>query len=174
MSGAELPDLHSDELLAALAKRRVRFLVVGGIGAQLHGAVRATKDLDVCVESARENFDRLAAALDDLDAWLDLPPELGDLEVPPSSELLRRTSMTRWRTRAGLLDVLHDIPAGEPETRRGYSDLEVHAVAIRGPNVTVLVAALDDIIASKEHANREKDRQALPELYALRDRQRRG
>jgi hypothetical protein len=35
----------------------------------------------------------------------------------------------------------------------------------------VLVAALDDIIASKEHANREKDRQALPELHALRDRE---
>jgi hypothetical protein len=34
----------------------------------------------------------------------------------------------------------------------------------------VLVAALDDIIASKEHANREKDRDALPELYALRNR----
>ena len=35
----------------------------------------------------------------------------------------------------------------------------------------MLVAALDDIIASKEHADREKDREALPELYALRDRE---
>jgi hypothetical protein len=152
----------------------VRFLVVGGIGAQLHGAVRSTEDLDICVDSARENFDRLAAALDDIDARLDLPAEVGDLEVPPSSELLRRTTMTRWRTGAGLLDVLHDIPAGEAGTRRGYGDLELQAVAIRGPDATVLVAALDDIIASKEHANREKDQEALPELYALRDHQRQG
>jgi hypothetical protein len=82
--------------------------------------------------------------------------------------------MTRWRTGAGLLDVLHDIPAGEAGTRRGYGDLELQAVAIRGPDATVLVAALDDIIASKEHANREKDQEALPELYALRDHQRQG
>jgi hypothetical protein len=168
VSGTKLPDLHSDELLAALSGRAVQFLVVGGIGAQLHGAVRATKDLDICVPWARENFERLAAALDDLDARLDLPPELG-IEVPPTSELLRRTSMTRWHTRAGILDVLHDIPAGEAGERRAYRELEEHAVAIRGPNTTVLVAGLDDIIASKEHANRDKDREALPELYALRD-----
>jgi hypothetical protein len=29
------------------------------------------------------------------------------------------------------------------------------------------VAALDDIIASKEHADRDKDREALPELRNL-------
>lgn len=33
--------------------------------------------------------------------------------------------------------------------------------------VVVHVAALDDIIASKEHADREKDREALPELRDL-------
>ena len=35
----------------------------------------------------------------------------------------------------------------------------------------LVIAALDDIIASKEGADRPKDREALPELYALRDRQ---
>jgi hypothetical protein len=33
----------------------------------------------------------------------------------------------------------------------------------------VPVASLDDVIRSKEAANREKDRVALPQLYALRD-----
>ncbi len=33
--------------------------------------------------------------------------------------------------------------------------------------VVVHVAAFDDIIASKEHADREKDRRALPELRNL-------
>jgi len=64
---------------------------------------------------ARENFGRLTAALEDLDAHRDLPPELGDLEVRPSSKLLARTSMTRWITRAGVLDVLQEIPAGQQE-----------------------------------------------------------
>jgi hypothetical protein len=80
-------------------------------------------------------------------------------------------SMTRWRTSAGVLDVLQDIPAGAGGEPRGYAQLELRAVAARGgTDASVLVAALDDIISSKEHADREKDRQALPELYSLRDR----
>jgi len=88
VSGEELPDLNPDELLAALSERAVKFLVVGGIGAQLHGALRVTKDLDVCVPWARDNFERLAAALSDLDGRLDLPTEVTDLEVSPTAELL--------------------------------------------------------------------------------------
>jgi hypothetical protein len=145
----------------------VQFLVVGGIGAQLHGATRATMDLDVCVPWARENFERLAAALNELGARLDLPPDLADVEVPATRELLGTTSMTRWHTRAGIIDVLHTIPAGDHGAPLDYAELERHAVAVRGPNATVLVAALEDIIASKEHAGRDKDREWLPELYAL-------
>jgi len=169
VSSPELPELNAAELLSALVERDVMFLVVGGIGGQLHGAARATKDLDVCVPWTRENFDRLVAALDDLDSRLDLPPEIGDLEIRPSSELLARTSMTRWITRAGVLDVMQDIPAGEDGARRGYLDLEARAVQVRAAARTLLVASLDDIIASKEHADRAKDRDALPELYALRE-----
>jgi hypothetical protein len=121
VSSPELPELNAAELLSALVERDVTFLVVGGIGGQLHGATRATKDLDVCVPWTRENFNRLVAALDDLDSRLDLPPELGDLEVRPSSELLARTSMARWITRAGVLDVMEDIPAAEDGARRDTS-----------------------------------------------------
>lgn len=170
MSDAQLPELRSGDLLAALIRRQVQFLVVGGIGAQLHGAARATNDLDVCVPWTRENLDRLTSALDDLEARLDLPPDLGDLEIRPSTELLGRTSMTRWHTRAGILDVLQDIPAGDRGERQGYAELEQRAVRVSGAERALLVAALDDIIASKEHANREKDKDALPELYALRIR----
>jgi len=42
---------------------------------------------------------------------------------------------------------------------------------IEGRGFTVHVAALEDIIAAKEYANRPKDREALPELRAIRDAQ---
>jgi len=168
VSGGRLPELRSAELLSALLERQVRFLVVGGIGAQLHGATRATLDLDVCIAWDRENFERIASALEDLGALLDLPPEAGDLEVRPSAELIARTSVTRWRTSAGVIDVLHDIPAGEHGQRIPYGQLEPRAVLVRGADTPVPVAALDDIIVSKENAGRDKDREALPELYELR------
>ena len=57
--------------------------------------------------------------------------------------------------------------------RRGYEDLVPSAHVLDYSGVSVRVAGLDDIIASKEWANRPKDRAALPELHELRDRWRR-
>ena len=59
-------------------------------------------------------------------------------------------------------------------TRLSYEDLLPRAVdATYGPDrLVVHIAALDDITASKQWANRPKDNEALPELQALRDSQR--
>lgn len=50
-----------------------------------------------------------------------------------------------------------------------YEDLAEDAVVIELPDVAVPVASLEQVIASKEAANRDKDRLALPLLRALRD-----
>jgi hypothetical protein len=74
----EPPEPRSAELLAALERHKVRFLIVGGFAAQLHGATRQTKDLDLWLAWAHDNFDRLAKALVDLHGRLRLPPQPGD------------------------------------------------------------------------------------------------
>ena len=51
-----------------------------------------------------------------------------------------------------------------------YEELAERAVTIRGDGFVINVAALDDVITAKERAGRVKDRDALPELHALRDR----
>ena len=62
-------------------------------------------------------------------------------------------------------------PAGFP---RGYDDLVGDAIAIDvGDGAATLVAALDDVIASKRAAGRAKDLAALPYLEALRQEQQR-
>ncbi len=165
----EPPELRTGELLGALERHRVRFLIIGGFAAQLHGATRQTKDLDLCPQWSQDNFDRLADALTELGARLRLPPELGDVEVLPNSKLLRETPVTHWRTSAGDVDVLIAI-AGEEGKPVGFRELEPRAVTVHLGGVTVLVAGLEDIIAAKERANRPKDRAALPELRALHTR----
>ena len=54
--------------------------------------------------------------------------------------------------------------------RHAYDDLVDRAVRHRIRAVVVLVADLDDIVSSKEFADRPKDREALPELRALQRR----
>ncbi len=45
--------------------------------------------------------------------------------------------------------------------------MSARSTVVRFADITVRLAALDDLIASKEWANRPKDREALPELHEL-------
>lgn len=76
--------------------------------------------------------------------------------------------MTTWNTRLGRVDTLVAIPDGEgmPVT---HGDLVRRSVFLRVGDLEVEVAALADIVASKEFASRAKDRRALPELHRLLD-----
>jgi hypothetical protein len=60
---AEPPRLDLDRSLDTLERHGVRYLLVGGVAAIAHGAVRPTRDLDCLAQRSTENFDRLAAAL---------------------------------------------------------------------------------------------------------------
>jgi hypothetical protein len=49
-----------------LNRRRVRYLIAGGVAANLHGSVRATRDVDLLVPPDPRNTARLLAALSEL------------------------------------------------------------------------------------------------------------
>ena len=49
-----------------LNRHRVRYLLAGGVAANLHGSVRATRDVDILVPRDRRNMARLLAALGEL------------------------------------------------------------------------------------------------------------
>jgi len=53
------------DVFASLSSHEVKYLVIGGIAATLHGVPRATFDLDLLIEATPENAKRL------LDAFLD-------------------------------------------------------------------------------------------------------
>jgi len=83
-------------------------------------------------------------------------------------ETFTRAELTTWMTDAGPIDILFEL-----RDRRGadvgFDSLRQRSVDQEIGGVVVHVAGLDDIIAAKEHADRDKDRQALPELRRLRD-----
>jgi hypothetical protein len=49
-----------------LNRYRVRYILAGGVAANLHGSVRATKDVDILVPKDRANLERLLKALSEL------------------------------------------------------------------------------------------------------------
>lgn len=156
-------------LLGTLERHKVSFIAVGGLAAQWQGAQRPTKDLDVCPAWDRENLERVARALRELGARLsgsDAPPE--GLTMPLDGVMLSRMEITTWRTDAGDIDILLGIPRDSRWDLARYEQLRENAILIEVGEHTVLVAALQDIIRSKEIADRPPDREALPELRRLR------
>lgn len=150
-----------DRILQVLAEHRVRYVLVGGIAATLRGSPSMTYDIDVAPELSDDNLERLAAALRDLGAVRYTEPH-EDIAQPNADEMSARVE--QFASPIGYIDVLRELRA-----IGGYTRLIEAAELIEVAGTSVYVAALDDIIASKEAAGRPKDLAQLPALYALRD-----
>ncbi len=166
----ERPPLDIDRLLATLDRHGVDYLLVGGVAAIAHGAVRPTSDLDCLARRSRANLERLANAMRELHARLRVgglsDEEAARLPTTLDSDTLGRMEISTWRTNAGDFDVLTDIPARDGHRLR-YEDVVERAAVQDVHGIAVQVAALEDVIASKEWADRPKDHEALPELREL-------
>ena len=153
------------EMLRILAKNDVAYVLIGGLAAVLHGSPTFTNDADVCPSRNVENLHRLARALREMGARIRIPSEPNGLQFACDAEMIAHVKMLNMQTDFGWLDV--SIEPGGFEL--GYEQLRPHALIYPVEDFEVPVAALRDIIASKETANRAKDKAALPYLYALED-----
>ncbi len=159
---SEHPLLHADRLLRELLDAQVRFVLIGGLAAQVHGSPSLTGDVDICFALDRDNLRRLAGVLTSLTAIRRGMPT--DVSAPLDDRALRAGDVFTLSTRFGDLDLLaHPDPGLDFDTLLGRSILaEILGVPVR-------VAGLDDLMAMKRAAGRPKDRIELEILGALRE-----
>jgi hypothetical protein len=143
-------------LLRVLLRHGVDFFVVGGVAAQLEGAPIVTFDLDVLFDKAPENLDRLLAALHEIKARYRDP---AGRHIEPDKEKLETFRVNLLLTELGALDVLGMIGSGLT-----YQDLVDRTLSYELGEMRVRVLELAAVIETKEQANRDKDRAALPVL----------
>lgn len=150
----ELAPLDPERLITTLARHGVQYVMIGAMAARLQGFPRVTADADITPARDAENVRRLAEALRELDArvYTDSVPE--GLPFDCSSPTLSRAELWNLVTAAGRLDIAF-IPSGTD----GYADLIDGAVPFDVFGVRLHVASLEDIIRSKEAADRPQDRQ---------------
>lgn len=161
-------DFDPERILAALSDAEVRYVLIGGMAAILHGDAGVTIDLDVAPAFDPDNLERLATALRSLGARIRAEGSPEGVPFDCSGAFLRnlgRDAVLNLTTQAGDVDV-----AFTPTGTQGFGDLKRDAVSIDAAGATILVASLADIIRSKAAADREKDRRALPRLRALLER----
>jgi hypothetical protein len=151
--------LRAGEILEALTRGGVEFVVVGGIAVQVHGYLRGTGDVDIVPRPSLLNLSRLAEALADLEAEVlraTSPVDLGD------PHLLKRAPLVPLLTRSGRLDLINFAHlAGAPSS---YDELWKRALVVDLDDLKIRVAGLDDLVRMKRAAGRPQD---LTDIGAL-------
>lgn len=150
--------LDAERILRSLAERAVDYVVIGGLAVQTHGHVRMTNDVDLIPAPDPANLERLADALRSLDARVLNP---GSEDIPIDGRMLPRATIWQFATPDGEIDVMHEVPDGDP-----FDQLSERALRVRLGDVEVPVVSLDDLIRMKLARGRSID---LEDVAALTD-----
>jgi len=139
-------------ILGTLERRRVSFVVIGGLARVIQGAEEVTRGVDVTPSTKPDNLERLQAAVADIQ----------------SHEVERQdAAVTTFETKLGELKIVHQ-PAGT----RGYDDLRRAATREPlGSGIRPLVASLGDLIRMLGALGREEDAPRLRQLRRLAELQ---
>ncbi len=156
-------------LLNALHDYQVKFIIVGGVCAVLHGAPVTAFDLDTVHSRTPANLARLVrlVRLVRLLGYLDACYRGHPNKIKPDAEVLGSTGPHLLMTRFGPLDLLGTIEKG-----LGYTDLIGHTEDIQFENRTFQVLSLEYLIETKENSLFEKDRLRMSALkHTLNERE---
>jgi hypothetical protein len=142
---------QAQEIRDAFVRHGVRYLFIGKSGAILLGFPDTTQDADLFVDRSTENGKALVAAL----------KELGfALTETQAQEIERGKDFIQLKNGPFDLDLIF-----APDGIERFEDAWKRHLDVEG----FPVCHIDDIIASKLAANRQKDRESLPRLQAFRD-----
>lgn len=141
-------------VFASLQKHEVKYLVIGGIAAVLHGVPRATFDLDIFIEASPENAQRL------LDAFIEA--QLGTASLISAEELLAH-EITIFKDRVRI-----DVQTSTPGLI--FDEAWERRETMRYQGQAFYALSRSDLIASKLAAGREKDLEDVRMLMAIGQR----
>ena len=152
-----------NRLFQCLCDAEIDFVIVGGFAAVLHGSALLTRDLDVCALLTDDNVAKLREALRELNPTHRFTSQrLSFLDNPdPGVPLKNLYLQTQW----GAVDFLTSITGvGDFQRVRG-SSIEIELFGRR-----CRVISIEDLIVAKEALGRDKDKLAVKELRAIREK----
>lgn len=129
------------DVFASFQKHQVKYVVMGGIAAILHGVPRATFDLDILIEANAENANRLLDAL--------LEAKMGTASLISTEELLSN-EITIFNDRIRI-----DVQTRTPGLT--FEDAWKHRDTMSYQGQEFYVVSREDLIASKLAAGRKID-----------------
>ncbi|HVX83471.1 MAG TPA: hypothetical protein VH253_01515 [Phycisphaerae bacterium] len=149
-----------EQIAAIFARHGVEYLIIGGQAEVLHGSPRITYDIDFCYRRRRENFPRLAAALQELQCTLRGAPK--DLPFILDARTIEMGNNFTFDTPLIDLDLL-----GYVEPIGTYEELRPNAVHYPSHGIDLWAISVEDLLRIKRHINRLKDQESIYQLLAI-------
>lgn len=148
------------DILQTLLDAQVDFILIGGLAGIVHGAARATFDVDVVYCRSEENLSKLACALEPYHPYLRGAPP--GLPFRFDANTIRAGLNFTLSTDLGAIDLLGEVAGGGSfEVLLSETDeLELFGKTLR-------CVTLEKLIHLKRAAGRPKDLEAIAELQAL-------
>ena len=142
---------QAQEIRDVLGRHRVSYLFIGKSGAILLGYPDTTQDTDLFVKRSEANCEALVRALEELGFVL---------TEAQAAEVKRGKDFIQLKNGPFDLDLMF-----APDGIEKFEDAWNRHIEVEG----FPVCHIDDIIASKQAANRQRDRESLPRLKAFRE-----
>jgi hypothetical protein len=159
--------IEFEKIFSLLNKKKVHYLVTGGIAVNLYGISRATADIDLIVDLETANIKRFISAAKELGLKPKLPLKLEDLMIEEKRlEWKQKRNMVVFslfdpKSPFFLLDVFVDIPFDFDTV---YNKRE----KIKAGNVVIPVIPITYLIRMKEKTGRPQDRSDVYHLKKIR------
>lgn len=155
-----VPKTDFRRVLRALTDAEIDFIVIGGLAAIMHGAGRATYDVDVVYARTPGNMQRIVKALAPFEPYLrgaepGLPFKFDERTIHNGLNFTLLTSL-------GGVDLLGEVAGGGT-----YENLLGFATRVSGFGSEFLTVNLDKLIELKRAAGRAKDIETIAELEAI-------
>ncbi len=148
--------------IVALAKHKVKFVIIGGVAISLHSSGYVTQDFDFCFSRERQNLKRITQAFAPFNPQLRGFPK--DLPFVWGEQTLQSGTNFTLETEIGDIDLL-----GEVKGVGSYAEVERESLVMSLFGFDVKVLSIAALIKAKRAAGRTKDLLVLPELEALQE-----
>jgi hypothetical protein len=153
-----------EDLVERLIRSHVEFVIVGGFAVLAHGASLMTEDIDICCPFSEQNLQALQSAVRDLRPVHRMTPQRLPFELTPS--LVSSLKSLYLATDLGKLDCL-----GEVLGVGGFEQVKRRSIEVKFESGPCKVLNIDALIEAKAAMNRTRDRMAISQLKAIKERQ---
>lgn len=156
-----------EEILLKFQAQKIKFVLVGGIAVNLHGALRSTADLDILVEMSDENLAKIVKILKKQGYYVKQPVDpmrIADKKTRENWIKNKHMKAFNFYKKDSIeeVDLIIDSPVSFKEAIKT-------TLRINAGNIKIPVISLDNLIKMKKHTGREIDKFDIRQLKKIKE-----